>query len=150
LESSLIKSEDPNSKFIFIKRQLLYNAQSLLLARKDFFGDFKYWYSIKPSEYIKLKNRDPFGQVVGQVDCTNAAIEKGLSKVKSERTISITYEDLCHKPKDVLGSLIKWIDPKVDINRIEQSPFEETNSIKLNSTDYAKLQEWFEKQVDWP
>ncbi len=42
-----------NRNFIFIdiKRDEFFNAQSLLFARKNFFGTRDKWYSFKPKEY---------------------------------------------------------------------------------------------------
>ena len=95
----------PNSYFIYVKRDLLYNAQSLLKARESFFSDIRQWYSFKPAEYIELKSKDPYHQVAGQVFYTNEAIENGLELIGDERAIEVQYEDFCEKPTILLNAI---------------------------------------------
>ena len=57
------------------------NAQSLVRARQEYFGDLKQWYSFKPPGYENVLGLDPFHQCAWQVLETNAAIEEGLAKI---------------------------------------------------------------------
>jgi hypothetical protein len=102
---SFLAKNIPNSYFIFIERDIAFNAQSLLLARKEFYGDEKQWYSFKPEEYNLLKNESPINQVVGQVYYTNLAIKNELGKIYEDRFIKLSYEKFCESPSSVITEM---------------------------------------------
>jgi len=85
--------------FVHITRDPVYNIQSLLKARLDYFGDMKAWYSFKPPEYYELVELDPYMQVAGQIYYTNKSVEDGLCCVPSHKKLSIKYEEFCVNPK---------------------------------------------------
>ncbi|MEO5569298.1 MAG: sulfotransferase, partial [Bacteroidia bacterium] len=84
--------------FLFVKRKTEFNAQSLLLSRKKFFGNYKEWYSFKPPNYDKLIKKDFAEQVVEQVKVTNAAIMEGLEKINKTSYTIMEYEKFCESP----------------------------------------------------
>lgn len=133
---SFLSNVVSNSYFIYIKRDMMFNAQSLIQARKEFYGDVTKWYSFKPPEFEFLKNEDIYGQVAGQVHFTNMAIEQELSKMDSSRVLSISYETFCNNP----NFLVKEIKSKTGIILPEnETGFEVKNTIQLNSSDWEKL-----------
>ena len=99
-----------NSVFLHIKRDVLFNAQSLLEARKKFFGTIDEWYSLKPAEYPILAGKDPYYQVTGQVIYTNQAIERGLEGLPEVRKLSVDYQELCSRPDEVAMSILELLD----------------------------------------
>ena len=99
----------PNAYFIHIIRDIRFNAQSLLVSRKNFFGDTKEWYSFKPPEYPGLSGLTPEEQVVHQVNYTNLAIKKGISSLLPEKVITIKYEELCETPEDTLKKIVNQV-----------------------------------------
>ncbi len=88
--------------FVYIKRDVLFNAQSLLEARMKFFGTYEKWYSFKPPQYASMAKKPYYEQVIDQVIETNAAIEEGLKTLPKERFIKIHYTDFCNNPLRVL------------------------------------------------
>ncbi len=96
----------PNALFIHIKRKIEYNAQSLLNARVQFFGDISQWYSFKPPEYDEITIHIPEEQVVQQVHFTNKAISDGLVKVDDANKVVIEYESLCRDPKAIIDQIL--------------------------------------------
>lgn len=98
----LLQSASDNFYFIHLKRDTSYNAQSLLKARKSFFGDYSKWYSFKTPNYDQLKHAPSWEQVVEQVKSNNLAIEEGFAKIPSNKTIQISYEDFIKNPHKLL------------------------------------------------
>ena len=94
-----------NSFFIHIRRNVEFNAQSLLKARIDFFGSKEEWYSFKPPEYHQIKGCPAEEQVVRQVITTNDAISQGLSEIPQNRSMSIAYDEFCVNPDSFLQNL---------------------------------------------
>lgn len=99
----------PNSFFIYIKRDTIYNAQSLLIAKEKFFGNLDEWYSFKPPEFNQIIKKSPIQQVIEQVKVTNRAIEYQLQKIDATKHISISYEELCAHPVNVFSNIYKML-----------------------------------------
>lgn len=97
---------DPNIHFIHIKRDIKFNAQSLLNARNTYFGDEKEWYSFKPPQYYELQHLSPEEQVVWQVYHNNDIIAEGLNDIDQSRYLTIDYEDFCKHP----DKLLHWMN----------------------------------------
>jgi len=91
-----------NIYFIYLKRNVLYNAQSLLIARQKYFGIYDEWYSFKPPNYDSIKGKPHYAQVVDQVYANNDAIEQGLREVPSNRWVQVDYEEFCASPESTL------------------------------------------------
>lgn len=91
--------------FVHIIREPIFNAQSLLESRKKYYGAIDRWYSFKPPEYERLKDRHPYDQVAGQVYFTNRAISNGLAQVSSERWIRVRYEEFCKDPANLFFAI---------------------------------------------
>ena len=100
-----------SDKFIFLrlKRELKYVAQSMLLARDQFFGDRSRWWSYKPAEYAKLKELSPIEQVAGQAFYTEQAITNCLENVPQNQIIEIEYEQFCSSPPAFWERLAKGL-----------------------------------------
>ncbi len=134
--------------FVHIKRKPFYHIQSLLEARKKYYGSIESWYSFKPPEYRFLKDLNPYEQVSGQIYYTDKAIQEGISKISSSKSITITYENLCKSPK----ALFKKIEEKMklqnyDLNFNYKLPksFILSNEIRLNMEEREKVVNAFEK-----
>lgn len=126
----------PSSYFIVVKREVVYNAQSLYFARQKFFGNVNKWYSFKPEEYELLRSKDPLEQVVGQVIYTNRAIDQGTKLIPDERVIELKYEDFCQNPLDVIRLLEGKFSVEVDY---WDALFKDSNSRKLDMDKWSVL-----------
>jgi LPS sulfotransferase NodH len=136
----------PQIFFIHIKRDLLYNAQSLLLARKKFFGNFTDWYSFKPPNYHQLVELPFWAQVIEQVLETNKAIEDSFKLLTGDRCISIRYEDFCERPSDVLSIINeKFQLPDYKIPAVSAS-FKHNNRNEIDGAIWTKMVEYIENK----
>lgn len=135
----------PNSIFIHIKRDPVYNMQSLYNARLKFFGDVNKWYSFKPPEYEKLINGDVYQQLAGQVYYTNKEISNALGNTGS--LVDIYYKDLVSNPKAFYLKVIEkmmsfgynvkdeYIGPKkfMNLNKLTNRDFNQKKAEKAYS-----------------
>jgi hypothetical protein len=123
------------SLFIHIVRQPIYNAQSLLESREQYFGTIDEWYSFKPPEFVKLKECGPYEQVAGQVYCTNDAIRKGLDQINADRWMKVSYEEFCQNPATVFSGIREKLarqDCMVDGHYNGPEAFECKNQMRLS------------------
>jgi hypothetical protein len=103
----------PNAKFIFLKRSLFSNAQSLIEARFKVNKDINKWFSIRPKGYLKiLKEMNPIEQVVWQIRTINRIIESKI-KIYPYNFIKLDYEDLCENPQDELLKIEEFLNLEV-------------------------------------
>ena len=95
----------PRSLFVLVRRDPVYNAQSLLRARQELYGDTTTWLSLRPPEYRSLVPLTPVQQVVGQVYFTLRDIQRSLGQLHENNWIEIGYEDLCRQPQELVKSI---------------------------------------------
>lgn len=105
LNIPLLSSMLEKALFIYIRRDPLYNAQSLLESRVKYYGNRQDWYSIKPREYERLRQLDPLWQVAGQVVFTSRAIQLGLQQINPDRYLQVDYASFCAKPEQVFHAI---------------------------------------------
>lgn len=127
-----------NIHFIFIKRDTVYNAQSLLLAREKYFGNRNDWYSFKPPNYSGFSKLPIEEQLINQVNFTNNDIENQLEKLDSSKVSIINYTDFCKSPFKALNDFgigFESYKIKNDIN------FRNGNEIKTDKKTFTRLLE---------
>lgn len=88
--------ELPKSIFIYIERDVIQNAYSILKLRKKMFNNFDNWASMKPIQFNKLKNMDIYKQVVGQVLYLNYEYRKQLDNIPQQNKLLLDYDTLCN------------------------------------------------------
>ncbi len=132
----------PNSIFIYIKRDPIFNMQSLLLAREKYYSTRNIWWSVKPKAYEFLKDMDIFHQVAGQVYFTNLEIENSLEKIPESNKLTVDYNLFCENPSLIFEEL----EQKYDLNGYKfqniyqgEKYFKVSNKYRLNKTEIEKL-----------
>jgi hypothetical protein len=123
----------PESRFLFIQRDSYQNANSLLRARRTFFGDTKRWYSMKPPDVEQIVGEPPEVQVAWQVMETNAAITAGLDQLEGDRFLRIQYEDFCSMPKGTLQAINDYWYP------LDYSPEDLPARFSVSEPDHSEL-----------
>ena len=101
----------PNVFFVDLQRNLLDVAQSFWKVRQERLGSVNKWWSLKPRNYLILKDLSPPEQIVGQILAIRRAIESNLANVENERKMVIHYEDLVKAPEAVIDTLIQKLLP---------------------------------------
>ena len=91
--------------FIYIERDPVDSAISILNARKNYYTDPNLWWSTVPLEYEQLKDLSAAAQVAGQVYFLRKLYRQQINAVKGERIISIRYRDLCDNPLVILEQI---------------------------------------------
>lgn len=90
--------------WVYIKRDILDSAVSILEARRKYYTDLGTWWSYMPVEYNLIKDRPYMEQIAGQVyylkKYYDSYAEKGFKNF-----IEIEYRDLAHSPASVLKNI---------------------------------------------
>ncbi|MBC9798132.1 sulfotransferase [Sinomicrobium weinanense] len=95
----------PKTCFIYIKRNFLDNALSILKLRKKLNGDVNTWGSIKPLQYERLKELDVYAQISGQILALEYEYFNQLDKVPQKNKLFFRHEDICEDPASFLGEI---------------------------------------------
>lgn len=140
----------PGCKFIFIKRDPLFTAQSILLGRKKVFGDANKWWSVKPQNYNELKKLPYIEQIVKQVYFIEKQISSDLKKFSApEKVLNINYEQLT-EVEEVTERINDFIFGSTIKGKIsgELVKIDNKNLKKLNDEEFNALKIQVEK-LDW-
>jgi LPS sulfotransferase NodH len=98
--ASLLTRAHAPSLFVHVTRDPKVCVRSILTARKERYGTYETWWSLKPSTY-PFADLSPAEQVVRQVlDCKHEFKEE-LSAA-GVHSVEVRYDDLCAAPADQL------------------------------------------------
>jgi hypothetical protein len=97
--AGLLSRIHPATLFVHIRRDPLECARSILACRKERYGSYQAWWSLKPSTWPFGGESDPAAQVARQVTDCRRELELELSMPKVH-AIAIEYADLCRDPRD--------------------------------------------------
>ncbi len=94
LRLNLIRKIYPDAKFVWIKRDPIDVAYSILHARMQFYEDFNHWWSLKPKNWKEISNLPPSGQAVAQVYFIERQIKHDLDLFNNDNILILEYENL--------------------------------------------------------
>jgi hypothetical protein len=132
-----------NVLFIHTIREPFYNTQSLLKARRDYYGSEEAWFSVKPKEYPKLRDLDPVAQVAGQVRCTVRSIQNEFSMLDPRYCVTVQHEAFCRDPASfyaVLRDKLAAFSFELPAAYHGQASFEVNNRVVVDSATKAKIE----------
>ena len=96
----------PESRFLWIDRDPLQVALSLLHMREEMTGSQTNWLSLKPSDYNSLKQCTPYEQVAGQIAHIHSALEHAWQKHRDRHIARVSYEDFCTAPQAAVDKFL--------------------------------------------
>lgn len=128
--------------YVDVARQPFFQCQSILEARRRFFGDERRWYSVKPPEYDELLPLDPYHQVAGQVHHVRRRLDAGLAHAGPDRVVRMTYDDFCANPKGLYDAIVDRLagqGHRIDTPYGGPDHFVSRDHVRLNTTDRNAL-----------
>jgi len=132
---------------IYLQRSPFYVMQSIYEARIKFYDDESTWWSVKPREFERLKMKDTYDQVAGQVFYTMKAIENQLDVLPSKEVLRFKYSDLCRNPESVLdriSSRYEEMGVSLDHHELPVDSFTESKDVRVSDSVSRKLVDAYE------
>ena len=132
----------PRAIFIHCRRDPVYNAQSLLRSRLKYYGNKDSWFSIKPEEYIWLKQKPYAEQIAGQIFYTVQRINQDFASLDASRYLTIDYETLCEEPEGQLqrvANLIKGNGYQLLRRDLNLPDLSSTNTRVVDDDEFQRL-----------
>ena len=93
------------SIFIFIERDELDTAVSILNARKKYNTDLNTWWSYQPLEYNKIKHLDYWSQIAGQIHYLRQFYLEEMEHLPGKNRLKVSYQQMCEHPKGVIDQI---------------------------------------------
>jgi hypothetical protein len=91
----------PNARLLYLRRDMRFTAQSLILVRRHLFGSADHWWSVAPPGHKDVQAREPLYQVLWQVErLEELALAACLDR--PAQSIIVNYETLCTEPTHTL------------------------------------------------
>lgn len=122
-----IKKIIPNAKFIFIKRDTFFNAQSIIYGRRKYHIESHEWWSIKPKNYESLLLLEEEEMVVKQIYFIEKQIIEDKNTLLEEDFLTIDYDELLSQPKKTLEVIHGFLGKKVKIKKGAEMPILKPN-----------------------
>jgi len=90
--------------WVYIERDPLDVAISILDARRKHYDDLRAWWSYVPLEYDRLEGLDHWHQIAGQVHYLGRLYDTELAAL-GDRAVQTTYEQMCTDPRGLLATV---------------------------------------------
>ncbi len=138
--------------FVYIERDPVDSAISILKARREYYDDPNLWWSTVPPEYEWLKDRPYMEQIAGQVYYLRRLYRQQISAVGQERVISLTYRELCASPAGILRRIQErcrqWFGVEIEMTATppESFPFR-TYDDPTSRAAFRRLLDRFERDA---
>lgn len=91
--------------FIYIERDELDTAVSILNARKKYNTDLNIWWSYQPLEYNQIKDLDYWGQIAGQIYYLQQFYLKEMEGIPEKNVLKISYKKMCDNPASIIDQI---------------------------------------------
>lgn len=88
--------------YVYIERDPLDTAVSILDARRKYYSDLNNWWSYAPLEVANLKEKDYWEQIAGQVVYLQRFYRRQVQEVCPDVSLLVKYDELCNNPRSVL------------------------------------------------
>ncbi|MCK5180817.1 MAG: sulfotransferase [Candidatus Omnitrophica bacterium] len=139
----------PSAKVIFIKRDPVQAAQSILLARKSLKIHAKDWWSVKPKNHAELMSLGETERTIKQIYYIEKQISKDALLFPKENFLTVHYEDLCARSHQTLEKIHRFMGegtkhrdpgsmPDLNLNQDQKMTDKDLNKIKeiVNQLDW--------------
>ena len=130
--------------FVFVKRDPVFVAQSLLLAREEIQGDRKIGWGLGCHQVAPRHEPDAeLHHVAEQVAWIYSKLEQQMQAIPSNRLILVDYESFCHDPNPVVLDIYERIWNNIPgPSRLPKplQPFQASQRIRLPQSEFEQLQ----------
>ena len=99
-------AEIPETCFVWMRRDPVATAMSILRFREGFAGDRDTWVSVRPADYDRLRSLPRAEQVVAQIRETERVLQSGIERADPANVLILDYSDLCTAPGEALDQVI--------------------------------------------
>jgi hypothetical protein len=111
---NLINAIVPEAKVIFIKRNPLFTAQSIYMAKRKLKIETDTWWSVKPKNYLELEKLPAVEQIVKQVFFLEKQIFEDSKLFDDSNFITIDYSEISSLGNNISQEIKNFIGGKIN------------------------------------
>jgi len=148
LQADYLARTLPTSIFVVCQRNPLFIAQSILMARRERYGDDQQWWTVRPSTYKTILDYSPQQQVVFQALEIQREMHEELQQICSHRIVQVPYERLCTEPRRIIAEVVeKCASAGASVTIEHEGPerFTSSDARRLPVAEWALLQRALEE-----
>lgn len=137
--------------FVALRRDPLYIAQSLLLARERHYGRRVLWWSYRPTQYEQLRALDAFHQVAGQAHYASKLLDEQLALIPPDRWLALEYAEFCAAPQVAYRAIVDLYRTRgIDLPPIHPGPLPAParDIQQLSAADFSALRAAMDDFID--
>lgn len=131
----------PKAKFIYIKREPFYTAQSILSARRENRIAAHEMWSIKPKNYKELETMPELDMIAGQIYSLEKQIEKDMHWFGSNQFLSLWYEDMVNDFPETLKQIEVFSGVRLIGEKHELSILHNGNQVRVSADTRDGIEE---------
>lgn len=132
----------PNAKFIFLRRDPRYTAQSLLLARRNLNIQDSAWWSVKPKLYRKYNSYSIHRKLAQQIWSVEKQISEDIREIPETNKLEIRYEELPARLYEIQDFLNLEFGLDFDVDDLKI-----TNRLNVSETDWEALETAYKEVI---
>jgi hypothetical protein len=149
LRLQVLRAILPDSRYIVVRREPLFTAQSLLLTMRTNPPESGKVWGILPKDYEKISGLEPHELVVRQIYMIEEQIIDDLKQVDQGKVLYIDYEDLESGLNPILEEVRSLLGIETQTDRGMPVPaFHARNEVRISGHDLKLIQEQIQK-LDW-
>lgn len=135
-----LKAQLPQARFIWIHRDPIFVAQSILNAREERFGDRGRWLSVRPRDVASWRSRTPCEQVAHQIADVTAAMNRAFASLGPRDGLHVEYDELVRQPGGALSKIAKFCGAALRSDTgLSSLKLETRNQMRLSPEDHRAL-----------
>ena len=140
----------PDAKFIFVKRNPIFVAQSIFKVKQKLGKQNKQWWSIMPKNVGSLLDLPPHEQIVKQIFYLEKQIFLDKKLIPPTNFMELNYEDFITNIESAINKVRYFIDNKVamKVNSFENSGINFSEKITIPKGDFEKIKREIDK-LNW-
>ena len=142
--SHLVADALPEAHFICLRRDPLFLAQSLLLARNEIQGSYEIPYGLHEAT---RESTEPVEDVCAQVEYHGRLARLQRETIGNDRFWIVRYEEICREPAELVERVadeIPGLGPPTSAPRAE--PFEPSRKVRVDEQTFGRLESLLSSQ----
>lgn len=151
----------PTALFVQCTRDRLDVAQSIFVARtrelpfkpQEIKDLSQWWWSVKPIEYEKIKNKGVIEQVCEQLFYVEQSMNAARQALGNDRFFLVNYADLCRTPRHELDRIARFMmehGAPAQITQAVPESFPYSTGRKIDRTNYLALANYLDQLYKQP
>ena len=125
-------------RFVVVRRDPLFTAQSIYLAREEMLGSADPFWSLRPSGYAAMRSLDAPEQIAHQLAGIYEDIRCDLAEIGAPH-VEIGYESLCRDPVAAVETVGRLAETPIDRAQLEHVRLSSRNTNRLDAAVLSRL-----------